>query len=191
MQSMLLSRLEKYPIRYRYYFSLGRLFLEDGNSALASEYFDEGCYIVGMLKFPLDEGIVSQYDWQCEECRLLFKRPPLYMCIECKEHFVCKTCFPLLSITHPFKYLSDHTFHRIPSERFPGSISAFIRRFEFECPFATTKQITRRKSMILERELTSEIHRYYHYSRGSICDLALLDSEIAEMLLARWSRTDR
>ena len=89
------------------------------------------------------------------------------------------------------KYLGDHTFHRIPSQDFPGSISTFIRRFEFECPFATTRQITRRKSMILEMEPTGGARRCYHSLRGSTCDLALLDSRIAEMLLARWSSTDR
>ena len=48
--SMLLSRIERNPEGYRYYIAVSRVYADEGNLELASQYFDQRVYVFTMLE---------------------------------------------------------------------------------------------------------------------------------------------
>ena len=140
VQHDLLWRIEDNPQQPRYYKSLARTYLMDGNVEMASQYFDKYVHVLARyvgherIVKPADGKIIclseGDKDMWCVECHTL-RRRSIRLCSSCERlHEVCEACFRQLLAHYPPKYFTDHIFHQIPSEQYPESISDFIKSFE-------------------------------------------------------------
>jgi ankyrin repeat protein len=132
---LLISRVEKDP-KSGYYFAVGRLYLAGENLEMASQFFDKGSYLLSK-----EDGYESPTCNECH-CVIVAASDVHYLCLACKErlpqcdcfscryHWLCDSCFQIVSTTRPPKEVTAHRFLRIPSRDYPASIWSFIESVE-------------------------------------------------------------